>query len=304
VATAYLTSKSIANEDPSSSINCIADDPGQECINAGNQAADKDVATEEYSTCGLYLARSTIPNSGLGVYSGVSHEVGSIIAPPEIAHQILCEFDDKSKTAQFDTYAKLAWDYLWQSYVTGGSSEGKAVESMIPGLGMAANSFLPLINSRSLMGKKDSMGAGSGAFSSYHNTMYVAEVPIHAGGEIFVDYGDNYFRGRPQHYGMIPLAPEFSIADTMLASLWAALKSTTNIKRLLNETDESIQKDLQILWDSIRNTFVDNERVRNALPSSIKDLPRASKHGTPTNFLRGDNPRSLEWLQSNGYCMD
>jgi hypothetical protein len=158
VATAYLTSKSIANEDPSSSINCIADDPGQECINAGNQAADKDVATEEYTTCGLYLARSTIPNSGLGVYSGVSPEVGSIIAPPEIAHQILCEFDDKSKTAQFDTYAKLAWDYLWQSYVTGGSSEGKAVESMIPGLGMAANSFLPLINSRSLMGKIDSAG--------------------------------------------------------------------------------------------------------------------------------------------------
>jgi hypothetical protein len=91
----------------------------------------------------------------------------------------------------------------------------------------------------------------------------------------------------------------------MLASLWATLKSTPNIKRLLNETDdEGIQKDLQILWDSIRNSFVDDERVRNALPSSIKDLPRASIHDTPYNFLQGDNPRSLEWLQSNGYCMD
>jgi hypothetical protein len=92
----------------------------------------------------------------------------------------------------------------------------------------------------------------------------------------------------------------------MLASLWATLKSTPNIKRLLNETDdEGIQKDLQILWDSrIRNSFVDDERVQNALPSSIKDLPRASIRGTPYNFLRGDNPRSLEWLQSNGYCMD
>jgi hypothetical protein len=44
--------------------------------------------------------------------------------------------------------------------------------------------------------------------------------------------------------------------------------------------------------------------VRNALPYSIVDIPRAAIHGTPYNYLRGDNPRSVDWLQSNGYCMD
>ena len=184
--------------------NCAAEDPGQECTNPNlesSNVANSDTLTphvsSEYNACGLYLARSTIPNSGLGIFTGIPHDTGNPVAPPEIAHQILFEFDDVSKTAGFAEYAELAYDYVWQSYVTGGSSEGKRVESLIPGLGMAANSFLPMVNSRSLMGKIDSaginteeMGPGSGAFSVYYDITYLAQVPMKAGEEIFVDYGE------------------------------------------------------------------------------------------------------------------
>ena len=90
----------------------------------------------------------------------------------------------------------------------------------------------------------------------------------------------------------------------MLAPLWVALQTSRNIKQLFDEKDDNIQQEMQILWHVIRNSFVSDERVRNALPSSIEDLPRASMYGAAHNFLRGDNPRSLEWLETNGYCMD
>ena len=52
-------------------------------------------AQQQQPVCRLYLARSSVPNSGLGLFSGVPHEVGSSIAPPEIAHQLLSGFDGK-----------------------------------------------------------------------------------------------------------------------------------------------------------------------------------------------------------------
>lgn len=184
-----------------SSSDCI----DEECLNPDLAYDDDDyyyydeVSYSSDASCGLYLAKSSIPNSGLGVYTGISHDVGSIIAPEEIAHQILYEMDDVSKSCDFEDNAKVAYDYVWQSYVTGGQYEGARVGSLIPGLGMAANSFLPMINTRSLMGKVDSagvnvdesgaveMGPGSGAFSAYHGTIYLAEVPLEAGSEVFVD---------------------------------------------------------------------------------------------------------------------
>ena len=130
----------------------------------------------------------------------ISHDANSIVAPPEIAHQILFVPDDTSKTTNFKQYDKLVWDYLWQSTTSGGFTEATQVESLIPGLGMAANSFLPMVNSRSLMGKIDSagmnvvvgdeeyvIGPGSGAFSVYHDTTYIALNPMEAGAEVFVD---------------------------------------------------------------------------------------------------------------------
>eukprot|EP00956_Cyclotella_meneghiniana_P040404 scaffold194533_cov20-Cyclotella_meneghiniana.AAC.1 len=63
---------------------------------------------------------------------------------------------------------------------------------------MEANSFQPLVNVRSLMGKIDSagintkeddmIGPGSGAFSSYHDIRYLTSRSLVAGEEIFADY--------------------------------------------------------------------------------------------------------------------
>lgn len=260
--------------------------------------------TKAQRQCGLYLARSTIPNAGLGVFTGIAHEFGETVAPPEIAHNIITE--TLSSTTNGYWGDSLGHEYTWNPHVAGGQFEGKDVQVLIPGLGMAANSFTVQVNARSIMGPIDSAGVnapkdegngdyikspGSGAFSSYHGFIYTAELPMDAGSEIFVDYGDAYFRNRPWIYGDVPLAPEFHKADEMLEAFWSSLPHGS-----LGEW--------QSTWDVIREQFVADERVRNALPVSVEDIAHVVEVGTSNHFLGGENPRSLEWLEENGMCMD
>ena len=279
----------------------MAAEPSAQCNDNDNGQCDN--TSESPSVCGLYLARSSIPNSGLGVFTGIPHEIGAVIAPPEIAHQLLVGFDDADPQlhASSEYHNSLVRQYVWSSFVSGGSFEASMVESLIPGIGMAANSFLPLINARSVMGSIDSAGVvgrehgspGAGAFSSYHDMTYVAEMSLEAGSEIFADYGDSYFRDRPDTYGLIPLVQEFRRADEIMKGLWEALPNK----------DAPIGEEWQPFWNTVRN-LVEDERTRNALPSSVSEIKRAATRGTPYNFLRGDNPRSLDWLQTNGLCID
>jgi hypothetical protein len=94
-----------------------------------------------------------------------------------------------------------------------------------------------------------------------------------------------------QQYHLLQTSLFFEVADEMLAKFWGGVEASANKQWLTQE-----------VWDAIRE-FV-TERVRNALPESVFDIPRAAKDGTVHNFLGGNNPRSLDWLQSNGYCMD
>jgi hypothetical protein len=264
-------------------------------------------ATPSFS-CGLYLAKSSIPNSGLGLFAGKSHEYGSVLNPPEIVHQLILK--GRSMHANPDYYDSLVRSYTWDSFVSGGGFEASYVESLIPGIGMAANCFTALVNTRSIMGKSidsaglyssnragTAIGPGAGAFSTYHGMTYVAETAIEAGGEIFADYGDAYFRHRVDVYGNIPLKPEFDKADEMVRALWEALPESDQNNNNNNNT-------WQPMWDAIRQNFVDDERTRNALPKQISDLPLVAELGTARHFLYGENPRSIEWLETNGYCTD
>ena len=111
----------------------MAEEPSAQCNDNGNGQCDS--TSESPSVCGLYLARSSIPNSGLGVFTGVPHDVGAIIAPPEIAHQLLVGFDDADPQlhASSEYHNSLVRQYVWSSFVSGGSFEASMVESLMPG---------------------------------------------------------------------------------------------------------------------------------------------------------------------------
>jgi hypothetical protein len=93
------------------------------------------------------------------------------------------------------------WDeYTWSAETLAVDHEGYAdVFAASPGFGAAANSFLPLHNVDEWYATVDTCGLhrskdpGVGAFSAYHNRTSTAIRPIHAGEELFVSYGDEWF---------------------------------------------------------------------------------------------------------------
>jgi len=85
---------------------------------------------EHRHTCKYYLAKSRIPNSGLGIFTTANIEKGGQVGPGDIvihANDINPHF----ATA----LGVLLFDYAWDSSKTGGQYEGQRVFSFVPGLG-------------------------------------------------------------------------------------------------------------------------------------------------------------------------
>ena len=236
------------------------------------QRKEEDPSENSNDQCQLYLAESSIPNSGLGMYTAKSINPLTRIFYPEIVintfdyrhHQELQKYykilqtqengansptskqimDDENHrcgywaelgecdanprymqtSCQFSCHIQsiiektnyqekgkrmtewLPTSYFWGSDSTHSRSEADHTESLVPGIGMLANSHLGLINTSMQLplvdggGLKRGKGEGGkmqqrndgtkqdpgvGAFSRFHGLAYLAEAGISAGMEIF-----------------------------------------------------------------------------------------------------------------------
>jgi hypothetical protein len=145
-------------------------------------------SNNEATSCGIWFARSSIPNSGLGMYAGRRFDEGEdMMASGDIVIPIV----DMEMHQGDDKF------FLWDSYtwnVAGRENDCLSEVSFAsPGFGAAANSFLDLHNveelkvDHSLVGMHRSKDPGAGAFTPYHNRRSMAKEPILAGQELFVD---------------------------------------------------------------------------------------------------------------------
>jgi hypothetical protein len=145
-------------------------------------------SNDEATSCGIWFARSSIPNSGLGMFAGRSFEEGEdMMASGDIVIPIV-DMDMHQGNTRF---------FLWDSYTWSldrhGNDGFNGVSFASPGFGAAANSFLDLHNvdelhvEHTLVGMHRSKDPGAGAFSPYHNRRSIAKVPIPVGQELFVD---------------------------------------------------------------------------------------------------------------------
>jgi hypothetical protein len=143
-------------------------------------------------------------------------------------------------------------------------------------------------------GLERSTHPAAGASTTYHDVNFIAAYgDIEAGSELFVEYGDSWFEYREKELGVIPLSDDFPKADEMLQDFY----------KLVGEDVESeMAKDL---WDLLWNTSSTEEdnRIRNALPRSLEQVPAVIKSGTAKNSVP-NRTRSIEWLDENGICLD
>ncbi|CAJ1958202.1 unnamed protein product [Cylindrotheca closterium] len=271
--------------------------------------ASNDNERDDNSKCGLYLAPSSIPHAGLGMYAGHrEYKHGEQVTDGDIVIPIFeMEWHNQLKDWEYDHFL---WDeYTWNGEVFPGSEEEQEDVSQLqfasPGVGAAANSYLSLVNINDewiqLDLGTDVKSPGAGAQTPYHGRSFSATSDIPMGGEIWVSYGSNYFASRERVYGYIPLPDSYPPADKLLK----------RFERMRIRTEAELSDQLSPgIWEDLLDTILDygktwkTSRVLNALPDSAEIIPDVLMDGGTAYRDFNRSTQELSWLEENGQCMD
>eukprot|EP00985_Skeletonema_marinoi_P030455 scaffold32165_cov147-Skeletonema_marinoi.AAC.1 len=279
----------------------------QRKTNNDNSSSHQHVDDDSNNKCTTYLAPSSIPNSGLGMYTTIPYAKGDTFLLPEIGIML------QDKDAHYPQGSnKLLAQYPWgPGILTGGHREVTTGAVMVPGLGMLANSHLGLANFRhsdtwrmqidedgtdslSLEGLQSSttlkdVGRGS---SSYHSrVLFHADKNIQRGEELFVNYGDEWFTARESWIGVIPSAKNYEEADRLIAELFSEDDGGHDVV------------DPQAYEVLLKDAAEKDKRLRAAFPDNVEDVPVAKDIGT-ARFSARSSIQSVEWIEENGVCID
>jgi hypothetical protein len=176
------------------------------------------------------------------------------------------------------------------------------IEAYCPGLDCAVNCHLGLLNVGKSFPIYDeanlhrSRDPGAGSFTPYHNgtTSVIRDIP--AGGELFKDYGPDWFTHRYHIFGEIPFSDNYDDARELLQSMMK-LPSTSNNSAVLN--------DLYQLMRGLSKKELFDSRTLNALPQKVEDAIEATK---PTKdlgtILQPSFARNISFLNQLGRCLD
>lgn len=269
-----------------------ATDPGSEMDSTGG------VSSSSSPVCSVYIAPSTIPGAGLGVYVSEPLAEGDIVETGSMCIPMV-DIEDYNR---WNSRENPFENYHWNAADFGMLLESKRnMDVMCFGIASAANSFYPLVNAEATHITYDdgeqlhrSKDPGVGAFTPYRNLTSYAVRDIPAGGEVFVDYGDNWFRGRPQ-FNTIPKPSEYDIAVQILVNFTSLPIPPT--------APVSIWEDLHHLILSIR-TGTWETSLLNAIPESIEIIHKVVQAGEFSAMYQPTAIRSIPWLQENGRCID
>ena len=250
-------------------------------------------ARSESDECTLYLAPSTIPNAGLGIFTSISRTAGDIIGEGDV----MLPFVDMKFHNGDREYFNIWDDYLWDGLTMGMHLESSDhdVDAYAPGLDCAINCHLALLNVDRGSPRFDDAGLhrsrdpGAGAISLWINGSTIAMGNIPPGGELFKFYGNNWFTTRPDTFGLIPLSHDWIDANDIL-------QKYHNVTRTLSQT-------MQQHIHSIITNFGYESRVLNALPKTFTDVVPAIEQGIQSIHQHNATRHNLHELKQ-ARCLD
>ncbi|KAL7494773.1 hypothetical protein ACHAWT_003346 [Skeletonema menzelii] len=254
-------------------------------------------ASEEDEQCRLYLAESTIPGAGLGIFTGIDLQENSNVAEPDIVIPLA---DYEWHTAMEQDFHLLWGEYSWQTNEVAMETDVMIGSALVIGTGCMPNCNFALINAREGKPEYNHAGLQRGdhgvtGFTGFHNQRMITERFIPAGGEIFVNYGEPWFETRGEDMANVPFTANFNLVDEFLVKFRnLSLKYQTS-----NNPD--FTKDL---WSIVEaEARVIPTRTGGALPLSFEDMQTAQAVGAAESRLPY-SMRPIEWLNDNGRCMD
>lgn len=251
--------------------------------------------------CGLYMAESTIPNAGLGMFVGNrAMKEGDVVTTEDLMIPLV----EPDWHNNFEDYHNLWMEYMWTASLFHGMidelEEHENAYVISFGMGAAVNCMLPLVNvedetedSTNSAGVT-SQSPGAGAFTPYHNRTFHATKDIPKGAELYAHYGESYFETRSS-YESVPLPKTYEVADDLI-------RKFLSFPQKLPEVSSSLFQDL---WDLIRDPdVINNSRLSSALPNNYTQLADTLSSGGTSMGHYNNSIRTIRWLQENGSCMD
>lgn len=154
------------------------------------------------STCSLYVAPSTIPNAGLGVFTSVPLTKGTVIDEGDV---ILPLVDLEYYQEYEDTFNPFL-NYLWNAECFGMHYQAQSPHStttFAPGMLSLMNTLLDESTVERGDFEYDSYSGGhrlespsSGSLTPWFRSQTIASTDIAAGSELFINYGSEWIESR------------------------------------------------------------------------------------------------------------
>jgi hypothetical protein len=245
--------------------------------------------------CELFIAASTIPNAGLGIFSGISKKKDDFIGNGDKAIPLI---DVWWHNGHEEDFFDPMQDYTWD-----GSSMGMGLEvfrnndlsAFWPGIDAMVNCNAALLNTEKATPRYDEGGLhrskhpGAGGITPYNADQSIVTRDIPIGGELFKNYGEDWFLYRT-NLGQIPVESHYGMVLDLMSDMIDKIKFDSSI--MYNE----LIKEFQNIWDS---------RMLNALYDfTWKDVLRAIDVDDIGILLQNNATRSVDWLKENGKCID
>lgn len=296
---------------------------------------------EEGPDCGLYLAPSSIPGAGLGMYAGRSAISKNHPVVPRGGGDVIIPLIEMEWHTSYGTTEER--HFLWDEYTWSWSNFGGVQDEITDpttvsvasgGFGAAINCDMPLVNVHEMEAKDfeggeghpwftyrmdasgvSSTSPGAGASSIFHGRSFYAKKDIEPYSELYASYGDNYFATRDQ-YWFVPMKSDYKKADHFMrrylrmlyALVQKQMKHTTTSKdapRSVVTDHKGFQSDLWNLVLSVRDVF--RERMMYALPGSnttVAEMQMILERGGTAQKGYNATIKDAKWMEENGQCMD
>lgn len=199
------------------------------------------------------------------------------------------------------------FDYLWQAIgpvaLESADASLGSVLLMVFGMDAAINCHMALVNTYSATIFHDTFEAnllhrsrdpGVGAFAPYLSGSTRVANPIPSGGELFKQYGDDWFLLRSNEFGLVPLSNDYGVADALIQKFKFLFPMVE---------DWSSLQDIHVdLWDLMAD-FPYESRVTNAIPKNYEDIVPAVEVGIWEPYVKKAT-RTGEDLKQTGRCLD
>jgi len=311
------------------SVHTAAGSAKSESGESGRQKSP-DFDGETNNSCGLYMATSSTSLSGehkWGVYAGNDIEAEAPIGFGDLAihnFQLMANniwmtsaeeiFDDLEENHLANIVDWLE-QFVWVPSMSGGQFEisdteyGAKIVTAIPGTGVMGGYNPKLTNAdwnHSIAYHREAWNEfpeeahpGRGAYTNYFNMALSATEVIPAGREIFLEFGENWDNDKEK--------------ETLTKGDYEKVDRT--VKKMVEFFDKhegkldstSKQKIYEFLRQDVMEAAAGSDKanqIKEMLPNDPSNLSKILENGGTLASKSPGSMRSLEWLETNGLCMD